>query len=218
MKKKSNTSQCSQESEDLNSESKIQVAIKGKHEAHNVYNPKGIAPTVREMHGKVTKIIQKDIIMKETRPQVLHTNVLDSPRLTNTQTNSSPKDFQTSLTSETAQKLKQINFQTLICSVEDFLANHSQSLEKGKVLMIPEARCFLKLQEFLKLKDLKLYCLKTSRAYSVTKKAKLSLSSWKRWMNWGMIFNGWYLTANFSESPRTEKGCSLSDIGKILNI
>ena len=41
-------------------EPKIQIAIKGTHEAHNIYNPQGIAPTMREMYGKVTKIIQSD--------------------------------------------------------------------------------------------------------------------------------------------------------------
>ena len=51
-----------------------------------------------------------------------------------------------------------------------------------------------------------------SRAYSITKKGKLLKSSFKRFQNWGMIFNGWFLTANFSEFPRIEKGCSLSEV------
>ena len=31
-------------------------------------------------------------------------------------------------------------------------------------------------------------------------------------MNWGMKLNGWYLTANFLEYPRTERGYSLSEV------
>lgn len=27
-----------------------------------------------------------------------------------------------------------------------------------------------------------------------------------------MMFNGWFLTASFLESPKTERGCSLSEI------
>jgi site-specific DNA-cytosine methylase len=53
-----------------------------------------------------------------------------------------------SKTTETQQKLTQESFQTLICSAEDFLVRHSQSLEKGEVSKIPEARCFLRLQGF----------------------------------------------------------------------
>ena len=112
----SDTSQCSQESEGSNSESKIQIVIKGTHEAHNIYNPKGIAPTVREMRGKETKIIDS--------------NVLVSQKSINTQTNSLQINSQILKTMEMQQKLTQVNFQTLICSVEDFLAKHSVFLEK----------------------------------------------------------------------------------------
>jgi len=141
-----------------------------------------------------------------------HFVVSDAVNGTNTPTKSSNTDSQTSRTGETVQKSIQANYQTLICSVEDFLAKHSQSLEKGEVLKIPEVQCFLRLREYLKLKDLKLYSSKTSKAYSITTKGKLLESSFKRWMNWGIMFNGWFLTANFSEFPRTERGYSLSEI------
>ena len=97
-------------------------------------------------------------------------------------------------------------------SVEDFLAKHSVLLENGKDFKTLEAPCFLRLQEYLKLKDLNLFSLKMSKGYSITKKGKLLERSFTRWQNWGMKFNGWYLTANFLEFPRTERGYSLSEV------
>jgi len=141
-----------------------------------------------------------------------HFVVSDSQNGTNTPTKSSNTNSQKSKTGETVPKSIQPNYQTLICSVEDFLAKHSQSLENAEDLKTLEVRCFLKLREFLKLKDLKLYSSKTSKAYSITLRGKLLESYFKRWMNWGMKFNGWYLTANFSEFPRTARGYSLSEV------
>ena len=138
--------------------------------------------------------------------------VSECQKSTNTPAKSLNTTSLKSKTTEMQQKLIQSNYQTLICSVEDFLANHLVLLEKGEVSRIPEAHCFLRLQEYLKLKDLNLFSLKMSKAYSITTKGKLLKSSFKRWMNWGMRFNGWCLTANFSEFPRTENGFSLSEI------
>src|SRR3990167_3120069 len=92
-------------------------------------------------------------------------NVLVSPKLTDTHQNSSARSFQQSKITEMLSKSTPISFQTLICSVEDFLASHSQSLESGEVSRIPEAQCFLRLQEYLKLKDLSLFSLKMSKGY-----------------------------------------------------
>lgn len=197
----SNTSPCSQGSEDLNLESDKPIIV-GKlnperHSDSDIHHPKGIMQCLDKTIYKHPKYIL---------------DVSDSQKSTNMPQNSSPKNFQQLKIGETVQKSIQVNYQTLISSVEDFLVKHSVLLEKGEVSKIPEARCFLTLQEYLKLKDLKLYSLKTSKAYSITKKAKLSLSSWKRWMNWGMKLNGWYLTANFLEFPRTERGYSLSEV------
>jgi DNA (cytosine-5)-methyltransferase 1 len=47
--------------DDAHSSPKIQVELQGTHEAHNIYGTGGVAPTVREMHGKVTKIISPTI-------------------------------------------------------------------------------------------------------------------------------------------------------------
>ena len=110
------------------------------------------------------------------------------------------------------QKLDQNNYQTLICSAEDFLVKHSQSLEKGEVSRIQEDPCFLRLQEYLNAKDLKLYSLKTSKAYSITKKGKLLKKLLKNYGNWGITVNGWFLTARILKHPKTGRECSLLDI------
>lgn len=179
---KLDTSACSQESEVLSLDYRGNTIMKDQSQT-------------------ITKTMYKDPLL-----------VLDSAKSTNTQSKPMKKTSQTTLTSETAQKLNQKNFQTLICCVEDFLANHSQSLEKGEVSVIPGGQCFLKLAEYLKLKDLSLYSLKMSKGYSITTKGKLLVSSFKRWKNWGIELNGWFLTANFSEFPRTERGYSLSEV------
>jgi len=182
---KSDTSQCSQESGGLKKDYKML----------DLYNKKvqSWCPTLTEPHHNTIR-------------------VLECQKSTNIPPKSSNTNSRQLKIGETAQKSIQTNYQTLICSVEDFLAKHSQSLENGGVSKIPEEHSFLKLQEFLKLKDLKLYSLKTSKAYSITTKGRLSPSSWKRWQNWSMKLNGWYLTANFSEFPRTERGYSLSEV------
>ena len=191
---KSDTSVCSQESEDLNSDLKEPMLYQLPHGT----NPGGM----KKIAGAISQSCWE------------HNNLLVSGNLNsiNTPAKSSREGFRLLGTGETAQKSTHIIYQTLICSVEVFLAKHSQSLENAEDLKTLEVLCFLKLREFLKLKDLKLYSLKMSKAYSITTKGRLLESSFKRWMNWGMKFNGWYLTANFSEFPRTERGYSLSEI------
>lgn len=110
------------------------------------------------------------------------------------------------------EESKQKEFLDLISYVQDFLVKHSQLLEEGEVSRIPEARYFLKLLELLKIKDLSLFSLRTLKGYSITMEGKLLPQSYERWMNWGMIVNGWCLTASFSEYPRTEKESLLSEI------
>ena len=72
--------------------------------------------------------------------------VSDFQKSTNIHQNFCAKDSQESKTMETQDKLIQKNYQILICCVEDFLAKHSQSLEKGEVFKIPEEHSFLRLQ------------------------------------------------------------------------
>ncbi len=145
-----------------------------------------------------------------------HNNLLVSEcqKSTSTQVNSSKTNSRESKTSEMQQRLIPINYQNLISCVEDFLAKHSQSLEKGKVWKIPAVQCFLRLQEYLGLKDLNICSSKMSRGYYLTRRGRPRLlnSSEIVFKSWGMRFNGWYLTASFSESPRTERGYSLSEV------
>lgn len=64
----------------------------------------------------------------------------------------------------------------------------------------------------LKSPDLAFYSLRMSRdSFRMTKDGRSTASSLS-WMRWGMTANGKCLTANTSESRRTEKGSSLSGI------
>ncbi len=107
---------------------------------------------------------------------------------------------------------KQNQFLTLMFSVQDFLVLHSVSLEKGKALMMNGGDCFLRLSEYLKLKNLNIVSLKTLKDYSITKKGKLIRQSSARFRKWGIILSGWCLTADFMEYPKTGKECLLSDV------
>ena len=149
------------------------------HEAQNVYDPRGIAPTVRENHGKTTKIIE-DSQLNSTREILGQLTLLQSPT-----TNS---------------------------CVRDSLVRHFLSLAKEKGSRIPVEPCFLRYAESSRLKDHTQYSLKTSKDCSTITEGKPFESSYNRWMNWGMMWSGRCLTANFSVCRRIEKGCSLSDI------
>ena len=70
----------------------------------------------------------------------------------------------------------------------------------------------LKLQGSHLFSDLNIYCLRTSKDSStMTEELHLKPSS-EPWMNWGTMWNGKSLTARILEYPKTENGCSLSDI------
>ncbi len=94
----------------------------------------------------------------------------------------------------------------------DFLAKASQSQEQEKDLVIPEERCFLKLQELLPLKNLS---ISSSKMFPVcltmTPAGHLKQSS-VHWTAWGIMCAGRYLTAKISEFPSHEIECTLSDI------
>lgn len=195
--KPSDTSQCSQGSGDLILESNKPLAIN---------NAPRSSKTRKGGTGLLVK--QDQMFALQTSPHY----VLASAKSTSTPINYLQATSQLSKIMETQQILTPVIYPTLICSVEAFLANHSALLESGEGFKTLEAPCFSTLQEYLKLKNLVLYSSKTSRAYSITTKGKLSKSLFKRWGNWGITFSGWYLTASFSEFPRTENGCSLSEV------
>jgi hypothetical protein len=102
--------------------------------------------------------------------------------------------------------------QTLISCAEDFHARASQTQENEKASMMPEVPCSLNWPDWLKPDDLRICCLKTSQdCYRMTKAGHLLPSS-PHFMDWGMVWNGWYLTAKTSAHPNPGGGCTLSDI------
>ena len=77
---------------------------------------------------------------------------------------------------------------------------------------IQEELSSLKLPESLQKNGLHFYSWKMSSAcYRMTAAGRLIPSS-PRLLKWGIISNGWCLTANTSESPNSEDGCILSGI------
>ncbi len=101
---------------------------------------------------------------------------------------------------------------TLSVSLEDFLANLFQMLESGEDLKILRALCFLRYVESYGLRNHAIYCLRTSIQSYGTIKLKHFKPSLDHWMNWGMMRNGKCLTADVTESPKTEREFSLSEI------
>ena len=112
----------------------------------------------------------------------------------------------------TQKKYAQKNYQSLISCAEDFRARLFQLLEKDKVLKMPEELYSLKLPDWLKQDDLRIFYLKMyPDCYRITKARRLT-PSYIRFMNWGIMWNGKCLTARISESLSPDKECILSDI------
>lgn len=101
---------------------------------------------------------------------------------------------------------------TLMLSVEDFRAKLSRLQEIDGDSKIQEELYSLKSQGSHLFSNLEYCFLKTSKGYSTMTKEEHSKPSCKRWMNWGMTWNGKCLTAKISEYHKTENECSLSDI------
>ena len=94
----------------------------------------------------------------------------------------------------------------------DFPVSPSQSQEREKDLMTQEERYFLRLLELLPLKNLSISSSKMFPVCLTMTQAKHLKQSSIRWMSWGMMCAGRYLTAKISEFPSHEIECSLSDI------
>ena len=110
------------------------------------------------------------------------------------------------------QNLLQQTSQTLTSWLEGFLAKVSLLLEKGKALTTLEELYFLKSQGFSETKDPDIFCLKTLKVYYLLTKEKLSRQYLGFSPKLGISLNGRFLIVKTSESPRTGKECSLSDI------
>ena len=91
-------------------------------------------------------------------------------------------------------------------------ARHFLTLAEGGGLPTPEALSSLRLPAWLKPDDLRIFCLRTFQDCLRMTRAGRFLPSSPRLMTWGTAWNGWCLTARISVSPRSESGCSLSDI------
>ena len=122
------------------------------------------------------------------------------------------KNTMENVTPETSEQSTQKTSQTTISSVLAFLVNHLVSQEKDWDLKTPEGRCFLKSLGLSETKDPDIFSLKMLRGYLVMTKEKLSRQYLGFSPIWGMSINGKFLTARISESLRTGKECSLSDI------
>jgi hypothetical protein len=86
-------------------------------------------------------------------------------------------------------------------------------LQENEVdLMTREVRSSLKSLGLLNKNSHAFYCLRTSKGFYLTTKELRSTQSSPRLMSWGMTVNGKCLTARISESHKTGKECSLSDI------
>ncbi len=97
-------------------------------------------------------------------------------------------------------------------SVEAFRVNPSPLQDEDSDLKIQEELCFLRLLELLPLKDLSISSSKMfPDCLTMTKAGHLKQSS-VRWVNWGMLCVGRYLTAKILEFPNLENECILSDI------
>src|SRR3990167_963719 len=139
-------------------------------------------------------------------------NVSDSVKSINMQSQLTPNISPATKTGATQEKLIQTNSQTLICSVAVFRAKAFQLLEKGRVSKIQEALYSMKSAESWQSKDLNFCFSKMSKGCSQQTLGGVSQQSSHRWMNWGMMSNGKFLTQNILESRRIGKECSLSDI------
>ena len=113
---------------------------------------------------------------------------------------------------ETLEQLSLEIYPQQKCTVSDFRARLLALLDAEQVSTIQEGLSFLKLCGLLKSDTLIYSSPKMSKDFSTTMKDEPSEQSSERWMNWGMMRNGKYVTANTSEYPRTGKECSLSDI------
>ena len=112
----------------------------------------------------------------------------------------------------TQEKSYPNNYPILTLSQEVFPVSLSQSPEQEKDLTIQEERCFSRLLELLPLKNLSISSSKMYPDCLTTTKAGHLKQSSVRWMSWGTMFVGRYLTAKISAFPSQEIGCSLSDI------
>src|SRR3990167_834519 len=141
----------------------------------------------------------EDLNLESKEQQKANGNVLVSAKLTSMQSQPLKAISQTSRTTEMQQRLTQMNSQTSICSAEVSHANLFQLLESGRVSKILEELFFMRYLESLKQSDQDFCFSKMSKDSSQQTMEGVLLQSSHRWMNWGILSNGRFLTARISE-------------------
>ena len=115
-------------------------------------------------------------------------------------------------TIQTPEPLPPTTCRTSTSYAEDSPARRFLSLAAEKGLKMQEVLSSLKLPDWLKPNDRRIFCLKTYRdCLAMTAAGRLRPSS-PRFMTWGIMSNGLCLTANILESHNQDEGCSLSAI------
>lgn len=104
------------------------------------------------------------------------------------------------------------NVRDMLRHINSMAPEDIQMLAEERDLKMPEALSSLRLPAWLKPDDLRIFCLRTFQDCLRMTRAGRFLPSSPRLMTWGTAWNGWCLTARISVSPRSESGCSLSDI------
>ncbi len=150
--------------------------------------------------------------MESVEQQITNGNVSDSVKSTNMPSKSTKSTSQDTRIMATQPELFQTISQISISSVVDSLAKHLALREKEGDSKTLAALCSLKSHGFYPLKDLNYCSWKMSPDFSHTIKGEPLQPSSQRFLTWGIFVNGRYLTARISVSPKTGKGCSLSDI------
>ena len=103
----------------------------------------------------------------------------------------------------------------MISLPEVSLASHSRSAEQEKALRMREAIFSLNLPEFLKVKDLAIFCLRTYPDSWGLIRGELSPKSLKRFANWGTAWNGVCITAPII-FPKSEREYILQDVLELI--
>ena len=93
--------------------------------------------------------------------------------------------------------------------------SRSRSAEQEKALQMSEAIFYLNLPEFLKVKDLSIFCLRTYPDSWGLIRGELSPKSLKRFANWGTAWNGVCITAPII-FPKSEKEYILQDVLELI--
>ena len=112
----------------------------------------------------------------------------------------------------TLQELTQQKCPISTCSSAGSLAKVFHVVASDEALTIPAELCFLNLPELSKTSGLRLSSWKMFPRSLGIIRGKLSERSFTRFQNWGIAWNGWFITLPVLESLNRGGGLTLSDI------